>query len=135
MTTSEVRLEADSNPDEVPELQSSLSALCSEAGLDDLAAFQLTCAIVEAVNNSIEHAYGSEAGHPISLRWLRTGDGIAVEIRDRGLPMDLPPPEKPEAAEVYAESGRGWHIIREWTDTATYRREGEENVLTLTRRL
>jgi serine/threonine-protein kinase RsbW len=135
MTTSEVRLEADSNPDEVPELQARLSALCSEAGLDDLAAFQLTCAIVEAVNNSIEHAYGGEAGHPISLRWLPTGDGIAVEIRDRGLPMELPPPEKPEAAEAYAESGRGWHIIREWTDTATYRREGEENVLTLTRRL
>jgi len=108
--------------------------LCSKAGLDDLAAFQLTCAIVEAVNNSIEHAYGGEKGHPISLLWLRTGDGIAIEIRDRGLPMDLPPPEKTEAAEASAESGRGWHIIREWTDTASYRREGEENVLTLTRR-
>jgi sigma-B regulation protein RsbU (phosphoserine phosphatase) len=131
----EVRLEVDSNPAEVPELQARLSALCSEAGLDDLAAFQLTCAIVEAVNNSIEHAYGGEAGHPISLLWLRTGDGIAVEIRDQGLPMDFPPPENPATADAYAESGRGWHIIREWTDTATYRTDARENVLTLTRRL
>lgn len=135
MTTSQVRLEVNSNPAEVPELQARLSALCSEAGLDDMAAFQLTCAIVEAVNNSIEHAYGGEAGHPISLLWLRTGDRIAVEIRDRGLPMDLPPPESPAAAEADAESGRGWHIIHEWTDTATYAREANENVLTLTRQL
>jgi anti-sigma regulatory factor (Ser/Thr protein kinase) len=131
----EVRLAIDSNPAEVAELQARLSALCGEAGLGEVAAFELTCAIVEAVNNCIEHAYEGEPGHPISLRWLRNGDGIAVEIRDRGLPMDSPPPENPDAAEADAESGRGWHIIREWTDTAVYRREGEENLLTLTRRL
>jgi serine/threonine-protein kinase RsbW len=135
MTTTQVRLKVDSNPAEVPGLQARLSTLCIEAGLDDLAAFQLTCAVIEAVNNSIEHAYEGEAGHPVSLLWLRTGDGISVEIRDRGLPMDQPPPEKPDAAEAYAESGRGWHIIREWTDSATYGRDGEENVLTLTRLL
>jgi anti-sigma regulatory factor (Ser/Thr protein kinase) len=38
-------------------------------------------------------------------------------------------------AEVDAESGRGWHIIRQWTDTATYAREANQDVLTLTRRL
>jgi sigma-B regulation protein RsbU (phosphoserine phosphatase) len=131
----ETQFDLNSDPAEVPALQARLSTLCSEAGLDDLASFQLTCAIVEAVNNSIEHAYRGEAGHPISLAWRRTVDGVAVEIRDRGLPMILPPPETPEAADAYAESGRGWHIIREWTDTASYSREGEENLLTLTRRL
>jgi len=130
-----VRLDLDSNPAEVPRLQARLSALCGEAGLSDLAAFQLTCAIVEAVNNCMKHAYGGELGHPISLLWLRRQDGIAVEIRDRGQPMSSPPPESPVAAETNAESGRGWHIIRQWTDTATYTRERNENVLTLTRRL
>ena len=67
--------------------------------------------------------------------WLKRQDGIAVEIRDRGQPMSSPPPESPVAAETDAESGRGWHIIRQWTDTATYTRERNENVLTLTRRL
>ena len=133
--TSEVRLDLDSNPAEVPRLQARLLALCGEAGLSDLAAFELTCAIVEAVNNCVEHAYGGETGHPISLLWLRQRDGITVEIRDRGRPMPSPPPESPVAAETDAESGRGWHLIRQWTDTATYTRERNENVLTLTRRL
>lgn len=53
---SDERLFIHSNPAEVPELHAKLSALCAEAGLDDLAGFQLTCAIVEAVNNCIEHA-------------------------------------------------------------------------------
>jgi sigma-B regulation protein RsbU (phosphoserine phosphatase) len=134
-SNTEVRLLLNSNPAEVPELHAKLSALCADAGLDDLAAFELTCAIVEAVNNCIEHAYGGEPGHPITLLWVRKRDEIAVEIRDRGRPMPSPPPESPAMAETDAESGRGWHIIREWTDTATYAREANENVLTLTRRL
>jgi len=132
---SEERLVVDSNSAAVPELQAKVSALCGEAGLDDLAAFQLTCAIVEAVNNCIEHAYGGESGHPITLVWLRNRDGIAVEIRDQGRLMPSPPPESPAMAGVDAESGRGWHIIRQWTDAVTYTREANENVLTLTRGL
>jgi len=132
-TLSQVRFVVDSDPAAVPELQASLSALCGEAGLDDLAAFQLTCAIIEAVNNCIEHAYGGEPGHPITLLWLRRRDGVAVEIRDRGRPMASPPPESPAAAGADAESGRGWHIIRQWTDTVTYTRDANENLLVLTR--
>lgn len=131
----QVQLDLHSNPAEISELQVRLSALCVEAGLDDLAAFQLTCAIIEAVNNIVEHAYKGEAEHPISLTWHRGSACITVEIRDRGLPMAVPPPENPGGADAYAESGRGWQIIREWTDTARYSREGEENLLTLTRRL
>jgi len=89
---SDERLFVHSNPAEVPELHAKLSALCAEAGLDYLAGFQLTCAIVEAVNNCIEHAYGEEPGHPITLLWVRRRDRIAVEIRDRGRPMSSPPP-------------------------------------------
>ncbi len=135
MTGAETRISASSSPAEVPELQTRLSALCGEAGLDDLAAFQLTCAIVEAVNNCIEHAYEGEPGHPISLLWLRNPDGVVVEIRDQGRPMAALPPEAVAMPEADAESGRGWHIIRQWTDSATYTRQANENVLRLTRRL
>jgi serine/threonine-protein kinase RsbW len=122
-----------SDPADVAQLQTRLSALCDEAGLDQLAAFQWTCAIVEAVNNCIEHAYGGEAGHPISLRWERRADAILVEIRDRGRPA--PTPLQDHEIALDAESGRGWHIIREWTDSAVLSAQGDENVLTLMRRL
>jgi serine/threonine-protein kinase RsbW len=135
MTKPVTRLVLQSDPEEVPVLQSKLLALCAEAGLDDLGAFQLTCAIVEAVNNCIEHAYSGEPGHLISLRWLRDPEVIAVEIRDSGRTMPSETPRTIAAADVDADSGRGWHIIRQWTDSATYTREDKDNVLTLTRRL
>jgi serine/threonine-protein kinase RsbW len=134
VTTNEARIVLSSSPAEVSELQAKLSALCGEAGLDELAGFQLTCAIVEAVNNCIEHAYAGEVGKPISVSWMPNPEAIVVEIRDRGQPMPSLPPETAATPDVAAESGRGWHIIREWTDTADYIRETDENVLTLTRR-
>lgn len=135
MTTPVTRLVVRSDPAEVPGLQSQLLTLCGEAGLDDLGAFQLTCAIVEAVNNCIEHAYSGETGHLISLRWLRGPESIAVEIRDSGQTLPLGTQQTRAPADVYAESGRGWQIIRQWTDSAIYERENDDNVLTLTRRL
>ncbi len=134
MTAAGSRLVVDSDPAEVPKLQVKLLDLCGEAGLDELAAFKWTSAIIEAVNNCIEHAYGGEPGHPIALLWVHERDRITVEIRDRGRPLSPGLPKNPSPAEWDAESGRGWHIIREWTDSATYAREADENVLTLTRR-
>ena len=124
-----------SDPAEVVALQTLLLAWCGEAGVDELAAFQLTCAVVEAVNNCIEHAYQGEPGHPIALGWLRGAEGVEVEIRDRGRPMADPPAASAPVPETDADSGRGWPIIQAWTDRVRYRREGEENVLTLTRHL
>jgi anti-sigma regulatory factor (Ser/Thr protein kinase) len=122
-----------SDPAEVVQLQLRLTALCDEAGLHELAAFQWTCAIIEAVNNCIEHAYGGEGGHPISVRWARRADAIVVEIRDRGGSMPTPLPEREMNLE--AQSGRGLHIIRQWADSAVFTSHDNENVLTLTRRL
>ena len=50
-----------SNPEEVPQLQQQVMDLCMDAGFDELSAFQLTIAVVEAVNNCIKHAYAGDA--------------------------------------------------------------------------
>jgi serine/threonine-protein kinase RsbW len=133
MTKSAVNLLLDSDPKEVAGLQTKLTNLCAQAGLDDLVAFQLTSAIVEAVNNCIEHAYAGEPGHQISLRWLERPEAIVVEIRDDGEAMPAGAPPHGNVADVDADSGRGWHIIRQWTDSAVYDRDQSGNLLTLTR--
>jgi serine/threonine-protein kinase RsbW len=134
MTTAVTELVLRSDPQEVPGLQSRLLALCTEAGLDELGAFQLTTAIVEAVNNCIEHAYGGEPGHQISLRWLVGPESVVVEIRDTGRAMRSDEPQPGDTtADVDAVSGRGWHIIRQWTSTAVYESDHNGNLLTLTR--
>ncbi len=130
-----IHLLVQSDPEGLADLQARLLGLCTQAGLDDMAAFKLTCATVEALNNCIEHAYGGETGHPIDLIWTKNPKEVVIEIRDQGHPMpDLAADASPMPGSD-AESGRGWHIIREWTDSVSYTRETQENVLTLTHRL
>ena len=135
MTQAETRIVFASDPSEVGRLHERLTVLAVGSGLDEMAGFQLTCAVVEAVNNCIAHAYRGEGGQPITLRWIPGAESVAVEIRDRGIPMPVPLPGAATAPQPSAESGRGWLIIRQWTDQVDYAREGDENVLTLTRTL
>ncbi|MCO5763722.1 MAG: SpoIIE family protein phosphatase, partial [Chromatiaceae bacterium] len=130
-----MRLRLYSDPADVAGVQPSLLDLCLEAGLDDMAAFKLTTAIVEALNNCIEHAYGGEPGHPIDLEWTRNAETVGVVIHDRGRPLPAMVLDPAPLAASDAESGRGWRIIHEWTDAVSYSRYGEDNVLTLSHRL
>jgi len=129
-----IRLSLNSDAAEVADLQECLTSLCAEAGLDEMANFKLTCAIVEALNNCVEHAYAGQPGHPIDLVWTLEADQIAIEIRDQGRPMPDPSLDASLLPGAEAESGRGWHIIREWTDSFSYAREAHGNLLRLTYR-
>lgn len=135
MTQAETRIVIKSDPREIERLHERLTALAAGSGLDEMAGFQLTCAVVEAVNNCLAHAYRGEGGQPVTLRWIPGAGSVAVEIRDHGIPMPVPLPGAAKAPQPSAESGRGWLIIRQWTDRVDYAREGDENVLTLTRTL
>lgn len=127
-----LHLRLHSNPAEVADLQPNLLDLCAQAGLDAMAAFKLTTAIVEALNNCIEHAYGGKPGLPIDLEWTRSDEAVAVAIHDEGqaLPARALDPATPASAD--ADGGRGWQIIHEWTHAVSYRRTDNRNVLTLT---
>jgi serine/threonine-protein kinase RsbW len=109
-------------------------ALAQAAGLDDFSCMGLQFALVEAVNNIIEHAYANERGKPIDLAGTHTLQHLTFVLRDRGIPMPLPLPDG-SPADPMAESGRGWQIIRAAFPDVRYERIDGENVLTLTRPL
>lgn len=135
MTTSTTSIQLESDPAQLAELRSRLNLQCRDAGLLDPVGYQFTTAIIEAVNNIVQHGYRGETGHPITIHWHRVDDTIRVEIRDRGQarPVDfldhaLMPP-------TGAWSGRGDPIVLAWTDSPVYVRDGDENVLYLRPRL
>jgi len=128
------RMSLSSDPAEVAALQERLTNLGTAAGLDEMANFKLTCAVIEALNNCVEHAYAGQPGHPIDLVWNLEADQIVVEIRDQGRSMPDPSQEPSPMPGADAESGRGWHIMCQWTDAVSYAREGHGNLLRLTHR-
>jgi serine/threonine-protein kinase RsbW len=98
-------------------------------------AHALELCVVEAVNNAIEHAYGSQPGHPVEVRVALSAGELRVEVRDRGRSMDWPAAiaEMDAAArDPLAEGGRGLLIMHSLMDRVAYAR-GQDgwNVLTL----
>jgi anti-sigma regulatory factor (Ser/Thr protein kinase) len=105
--------------------------------LSDDDKFQLDLALVEVCVNVSRYAYPDGQGE---IRIVVSSDEAAVrlEIRDHGLPFD-PRDNTPPSLEVLLrgeqKGGLGIHLTRTFTDGFDYRREGAENVLTLTKSL
>lgn len=118
-------------------------AVAAAAGLPPDACGQVELCVVEAVTNSIRHAYENRPGHEVRVL-LRAGGGrFEIEVRDRGraLPVERlsqppvlaePSPDEPEAL---AESGRGHFLMASLMDELRFAHEDGENVVRMARRL
>ncbi|MDH3527205.1 MAG: ATP-binding protein [Gammaproteobacteria bacterium] len=131
MKTAILRIDSDAR--QVDAVISVLEEHCRASGLTEQETYQLTCAVVEGVNNVIEHAYNRQPGCPVELRWTQASNRINVEIRDWGDALAGEPDGAPPASD--AEQGRGWFIMRQWLDAVDYQRDGDCNRLRLTRHL
>ena len=91
-----------------------VEAGCARAGLDAERATQLSTAVIEAVNNSLEHGYALTPGE-VCLALDAEPDRVVVTVTDRG--AGLPPkPASDIAPATLAERGRGSWIMRRSCD-------------------
>lgn len=92
--------------------------------------------LAEALNNVIEHAYGSQHRGWVELACRHLSDGLHVEIRDEGRPLPdgllpiAPDRVNPAALETLPEGGFGWFLIRDLARDAAYHRADGANHLT-----
>ncbi len=118
-----------------------ISSVCSYLGMSENDSYQTELAVVEAVNNSIIHAYNEEPGHQVKIEVSIETDRIEFSIRDNGKSMG-PIWEKPlieldhQHKENLPESGRGLFIIHQIMDSVQYHTKPDgTNTLTLTKEL
>lgn len=101
--------------------------------------FQIKLALEELAINVVNYAYGADdEEHGIELDMVSEKDSIVIELADRGKPFD-PLTEAPEedtesALEDRPIGGLGVHLVRTMMDEATYRRDGDRNLMTLVKR-
>ncbi len=88
----------------------------------------------EALVNVILHAYPNGEG-PVEVAWTKTDPlALTIEIRDRGVRFDPLAVQEPDTGADLDErklGGLGIFFMKKVTDHVAYRREAEENVLTL----
>jgi len=119
-----------SNPEEIERITSWLRDILNVSGLTELKQYQFRYAVVEAVNNCIQHAYGFRRDQIIVLSCnLDKADEITVTIKDQGkaFKAELTRPDN----DLMAESGRGINIISSWTNKVSYARNGSWNITRL----
>jgi serine/threonine-protein kinase RsbW len=141
---SQITLTIASRLDAVPLLGQLVAYLCLRAGLNALDTNGIEVCLVEAVNNSIKHAYGGDGGHTVAVDVRLQADELTLDIWDRGKAAD---PEwihrdhseafdlDPDRPEDFSESGRGLAIIQQVMDSFEYTPGIERNRFRLTKRL
>lgn len=106
-----------------------------EAGFSDKRVQEIELAVEEALVNIINYAYPDREDGEVEISCGLDGEyRYVVEIRDSGVPFDVAAQSDPDLNANIAErkiGGLGIFLIRKMADEMQYRREGDENVLTL----
>jgi serine/threonine-protein kinase RsbW len=118
----------------------SVKKLCSLTPFTEDQSFQIELCTVEAINNSIIHAYNGAQIHEVEVILLINEEYMLLEVNDKGKPLDREIIEKAdfdhsdenkEKSETISESGRGLAIIKEFMDKVGYRSDDEKNRLVM----
>jgi sigma-B regulation protein RsbU (phosphoserine phosphatase) len=131
-------LELHATPEEVMRGVESLEAFCQQHHVPDAPVFALKIALEETSSNIVNHAYGKDARQKYTLAIELLGDRIVMETRDRGRafnPLTAPLPSLNVDCEGLPIGGVGIYLAHHYLDDLRYTREGEENVLRMTKLL
>lgn len=91
-------------------------------------------AFVEGFNNAVIHGHQIQPDSPIQVGMKVTDTYLEVRIADRGRPFA--PEQVPEPdLDALPEGGLGLFIMRNFMDHVRYERNGDENVLIMTKRI
>jgi serine/threonine-protein kinase RsbW len=141
--TRTISLAIDSRPECIELLSHALYGLVRLTALPAVDIAKIELAMVEAVNNAVEHAYHGEPGHPVVVEFRLAPGGFSLLVCDRGEPMD---PRKltestefvePDRAdpETWRSRGRGLGIIKSCVDSVEYQVRDGVNTLIMNRAL
>jgi serine/threonine-protein kinase RsbW len=110
--------------------------LCTSAGFNPVEGGQVELCVVEAVNNSIQHAYQGDPDHSVELEVTLLNSQLIFDVWDSGTPADAVRMNgdhcralevNPDCVKDISESGRGLAIIQEVMDSFEYTPGTERN--------
>jgi serine/threonine-protein kinase RsbW len=133
---SRLNFEIESRLDAVPLLGQVAYLLCTAAGFAPVEGSQLEVCVVEAVNNSILHAYRGDPAHRVELEAQLLSGELIFDVWDSGTSADPAQMNADHrgALEVHSgqvkdipHTGRGLAIIQEVMDSSEYTPGTERN--------
>lgn len=136
----QVLLTIDSRPGNVPLVGACVREIAGDSfSVEKLS--EIEQALVETVNNCIEHAYCGSEDRQITIKYALSDDRLFVEITDQGKQLDTKHLKNLQAAfnfdpldvDNLPEGGFGLKVINNCMDEVNYRYEDSKNHWSLTK--
>lgn len=125
------KLSITSDLSEVERVRGFLKETLTGLHLTEKAYYIIELSLLEICINIIRYAYPENKGK-IFLRTWQEKNKIFLEIRDNGIPFDPTESEAPDIGELLRnerKGGLGIFLARELMDGFSYKRESDQNVL------
>jgi anti-sigma regulatory factor (Ser/Thr protein kinase) len=123
---------------EITRVAAFIEAFCSEQGAAPEVIFKINLAVEEALVNTISYGYADRSQHAITIEITADSEAIILVLTDDGAaynPLEAPPPDVDAPADARKSGGLGVFLVKQMMDEVSYAREGEQNRLTLLKRL
>lgn len=141
MGAGKIKLSIDSDSRQVQHVGSAVRCLCNQLVLADAKPTGVELAVVEAVNNSIEHAYLSESGNSVDVAFEYNNKCLTIEVKDNGIPIpngvverfanESAMPSVAVSTNDLPESGWGLELLKTICDDVSYQSQQDGNTLSL----
>jgi len=122
---------------ELDKMRSFLKKSLKGLGISDKDYFKIELALLEICINIIMYAYPNDKGEIFLKAWQNEGK-MFLEIRDWGIPFDPRKLEEPDIREIIRSEKRGGlgvFLSRKLMDGFDYKREKDQNVLTIYKKI
>ena len=122
---------------ELDKMRSFLKKSLKGLGISDKDYFKIELALLEICINIIRYAYPNDKGEIFLKAWQNEGK-MFLEIRDWGIPFDPRKLEEPDIREIIRSEKRGGlgvFLSRKLMDGFDYKREKDQNVLTIYKKI
>ena len=124
----------------IPFIGAAVNGICSLLLASEMECYQMELCVVEAVTNSIKHAYGLRKGNDVEIEVFVYPEKFVFKVWDEGVRLEQSLFEQKKNmkfkfdadkdAEI-PERGRGLAIINEIMDEVTYETLEGKNIITM----
>ncbi len=107
-------------------------------GLSQKCKLDLNLVLEELLTNIISHGYADEGEHFIQITISLENGMLVVCVKDDGIPFNPVTAEETDIKRPLEEreiGGLGIHLIKQFMDDIVYERVGNQNILTLKKRI
>ena len=132
-----MKLKLHATPEEVMRAVETMQEFARTQGVPEKMIYGLALALEECGSNIVNHALQRDAQKMFQVAAERKDDTFVIELRDAGPPFDptAAAERKPSVDDDDVPGGWGIQLVRRYTDEISYAREGDENVLRLSKKI